>query len=219
MFKSVIIASGPTIEPIDPVRFISNRSSGKTGFHLANEAKKRKIDEIFFITGPTNYIPSDVNLVHVDTAISMRDNMLTYFKEAEVIIMAAAVSDYRSSEYCHEKIKKGNDRVILELVKNPDILKEIGEKKSDNQILVGFAAETSNIFENAKEKFEKKNLDLLVLNEISKENPVFNEDFNQVFFVYKKGIIKLDKMSKMEIAVLIWDEIFKIAEQTKVKNR
>ena len=181
MFERVIIVSGPTVEPIDPVRFISNRSSGKTGFHLANEAKKREIQEIIFITGPTNYIPSDVKVIQVETAQSMRDRILNYFDKAKVIVMAAAVSDYRSAEYFSEKIKKGDDRIYLEFVKNPDIIKEIGEKKSDDQILVGFAAETSNIFENAREKFERKNLDLLVLNEISKENPVFNEDSNQVF--------------------------------------
>lgn len=217
MFERVIIASGPTVEPIDPVRFISNRSSGKTGFHLANEAKKREIQEIIFITGPTNYIPSDVKVVQVETAQSMRDRILNYFDKAKVIVMAAAVSDYRSAEYFSEKIKKGDDRIYLELVKNPDIIKEIGEKKSDDQILVGFAAETSNIFENAREKFERKNLDLLVLNEISKENPVFNEDSNQVFFITKKETIKLDKMKKSAIAALIWDEIFKIYNQKKVK--
>lgn len=217
MFERVIIASGPTVEPIDPVRFISNRSSGKTGFHLANEAKKREIQEIIFITGPTNYIPSDVKVIQVETAQSMRDRILNYFDKAKVIVMAAAVSDYRSAEYFSEKIKKGDDRIYLELVKNPDIIKEIGEKKSDDQILVGFAAETSNIFENAREKFERKNLDLLVLNEISKENPVFNEDSNQVFFITKKETIKLDKMKKSAIAALIWDEIFKIYNQMKVK--
>ena len=219
MFERVIIASGPTVEPIDPVRFISNRSSGKTGFHLANEAKKREIQEIIFITGPTNYIPSDVKVVQVETAQSMRDRILNYFDEAKVILMAAAVSDYRSAEYRSEKIKKEDDRIYLELVKNPDIIKEIGEKKFDDQILVGFAAETSNIFENAREKFERKNLDLLVLNEISKENPVFNEDSNQVFFITKKETIKLDKMKKSAIAALIWDEIFKIHNQMKVKNK
>ncbi len=217
MFERVIIASGPTVEPIDPVRFISNRSSGKTGFHLANEAKKREIQEIIFITGPTNYIPSDVKVIQVETAQSMRDRILNYFDKANVIVMAAAVSDYRSAEYFSEKIKKGDDRIYLEFVKNPDIIKEIGEKKSDDQILVGFAAETSNIFENAGEKFERKNLDLLVLNEISKENPVFNEDSNQVFFITKKETIKLDKMKKSAIAALIWDEIFKIYNQMKVK--
>ena len=217
MFERVIIASGPTVEPIDPVRFISNRSSGKTGFHLANEAKKREIQEIIFITGPTNYIPSDVKVIQVETAQSMRDRILNYFDKAKVIVMAAAVSDYRSAEYFSEKIKKGDDRIYLEFVKNPDIIKEIGEKKSDDQILVGFAAETSNIFENAREKFERKNLDLLVLNEISKENPVFNEDSNQVFFITKNETIKLDKMKKSAIAALIWDEIFKIYNQMKVK--
>lgn len=217
MFERVIIASGPTVEPIDPVRFISNRSSGKTGYHLANEAKKREIQEIIFITGPTNFIPSDVKVIQVETAQSMRDRILNYFDKAKVIIMAAAVSDYRSAEYFSEKIKKEDDRIYLELVKNPDIIKEIGEKKSDDQISVGFAAETSNIFENAREKFERKNLDLLVLNEISKENPVFNEDSNQVFFITKKETIKLDKMRKSTIAALIWDEIFKIHNQMRIK--
>jgi phosphopantothenoylcysteine decarboxylase/phosphopantothenate--cysteine ligase len=213
MFHKIIITSGPTIEPIDPVRFISNRSSGRSGFFLATEAKQRKIKEIYFITGPSRYIPSDVNLVEVETAAEMRSKVLQHADSAQVIIMAAAVSDYKSCKYYPEKFKKDNENLTLELVKNPDILYELGQKKRPDQILVGFAAETENIFKHAEAKFKRKRLDLLILNQISLENPAFDQEYNQVYFVRKEGISKLDRLKKAEIATLIWDEIYKLARE------
>jgi phosphopantothenoylcysteine decarboxylase/phosphopantothenate--cysteine ligase len=213
VFKKILITSGPTIEPIDPVRFISNRSSGKTGFHLATEARNRGLGPVTFITGPTAYLPSQVEIIPVETAQEMRETVGEHFQQADVIIMAAAVSDYRSLKYYPEKIKKSGERFTLELVKNPDILLELGRKKKKNQILVGFAAETDDIFANAQKKLLAKNLDLLVLNEISAGNPAFGSDENQVFLVRPEGMRRLEKMNKALIAALIWDDIVSQAGQ------
>jgi len=216
MFERVVIVSGPTIEPIDPVRFISNRSSGKSGFQLAEEAKKRNIPEIIFITGPTCFTPADVTVIPVETALEMREQLHRYGETADVIIMAAAVGDYRVETYSEEKIKKDSDTLTLRLVKNPDLLFEWGQRKGDRQVLVGYAAETHDIFENAREKFKRKNVDLLVLNEISSRNPAFNTGENQVWFVTAGGIRELETMPKSILAAHIWDEIFKLKE---IKNK
>ncbi|MGE5342917.1 MAG: phosphopantothenoylcysteine decarboxylase [Candidatus Omnitrophota bacterium] len=213
MFHRVIITSGPTIEPIDPVRFISNRSSGKSGCHLANEAVKRRIPEIIFITGPTCFLPQGVTVVPIETALEMRAQLQRYSSDAEVIIMSAAVGDYRPAHVSSQKIKKGQDRFLLELVKNPDLLTELGQRKPENQILVGYAAETQNIFENARKKFQTKNLDLLVLNQVSEENPAFSTEDNQVYFVFKDEIRTLERMEKSSLAVHVWDEIEKISKK------
>ncbi|MCK4835378.1 MAG: hypothetical protein KAT17_02010 [Candidatus Aminicenantes bacterium] len=219
MFDRVLITSGPTVEPIDPVRYISNRSSGKTGFHIANEAKKRNISEIIFITGPTCYLPSEVRCIKVETAMEMRARVFENIENVSVVIMVAAVSDYKTPTYFPHKIKKNSEKMTLELEKNPDILLEIGIKKKDNQILVGFAAETENIFENGKRKLAEKNMDLLVLNEISKSNPGFNVDTNEVYFLTPGEIKKLPRMNKSDIAVNVWDKIFDIARDKKIYER
>jgi len=211
VFKKIIITSGPTLEPIDPVRFISNRSSGKTGYHLALEAQKRGIGPIVFITGPTVFLPSQVELIQVETAQEMHAAIHKHYHQADVLIMAAAVGDYRSLKYYPEKLKKDSERITLELVKNPDILLELGQHKRKNQILVGFAAETEDIFVNAQKKLLKKNLDLLVLNEISESNPAFNSEENQVYLLTPGGIKKMDKMNKAHVAARIWDEIIVLA--------
>lgn len=211
MFNKIVIASGPTLEPIDPVRFLSNRSSGKTGYHLAMEARVRDIGPITFITGPTVYLPIQVELIQVETAQEMRAAIGDHFRSSDVIIMAAAVSDYRSLKYYPEKMKKDSERITLELVKNPDILLELGRHKRKNQILVGFAAESEDIFVNAQKKLIAKNLDLLVLNEISEANPAFGCDENQVYLVRPEGVRKLEKMNKAHIAAVIWDDIVSMA--------
>jgi phosphopantothenoylcysteine decarboxylase/phosphopantothenate--cysteine ligase len=211
VFKKIVIASGPTLEPIDPVRFISNRSSGKTGYHLAVEGRRRGIGPIIFITGPTFYLPAQVELIEVETAQEMRIAIGGYFHQADVIIMAAAVCDYRSLKYYPDKIKKNRERLTLELVKNPDILLELGRHKRKNQILVGFAAESEDIFANAQKKLIAKNLDLLVLNEISEANPAFGCEENQVYLVRPDGVRKLEKMKKAHIAAVIWDDIIALA--------
>lgn len=210
MFKKVLITSGPTIEPIDPIRYISNRSSGKTGFCIASEAINRNIEEIVFITGPTHFLPEGCRCIQIETASEMRSKVHENLKDAEVIIMAAAVSDYRPLRYRSRKIKKKAEKMLLELKKNPDILLEAGKRKQKNQILIGFAAETENIFYHARSKFKRKKLDLLVLNQISEKNPAFNMDSNQVYFMTSVNIEKLPVMSKTDIAVKLWDKIFEI---------
>ncbi len=215
MFKRVIITSGPTIEPIDPVRYISNRSSGRSGLHLAEEAVKRGIAEVIFITGPTCFSPQGVTIIPVETALEMRSQLQRYGNDADVIIMAAAVSDYRVANYFPQKIKKDQEALTLQLVKNPDLLFELGQKKQPHQVLVGYAAETHDIFEHARKKFEKKNLDLLVLNEVSSENPAFNSEENQVYLFTSAGMRKLEKMEKSALAVHVWNEVYDIAESKK----
>jgi phosphopantothenoylcysteine decarboxylase/phosphopantothenate--cysteine ligase len=210
VFKKVIITSGPTLEPIDPVRFISNRSSGKTGFHLAREAKGRGVGQIVFITGPTFCLPPGVDLIQVETAREMQAALNEHFSQADVVIMAAAVSDYRSADYFPGKLKKKSDKITLELIQNPDILSELGRHKQKNQILVGFATETEDIFVNARKKLLNKNLDLLVLNEISPSNPAFGSEHNQVYLLRPDGIKKIEKTDKAHIAALIWDEILEL---------
>jgi len=213
MINKVVITSGPTVEPIDPVRYISNRSSGKSGFHLANEARKRGIADICFITGPTRYIPSEVRVIQVERALEMREKLIEESSDAQVIIMAAAVGDYRVAEYRHRKIKKSEETLTLHLVKNPDLLAELGKKKGEFQVLVGYAAETDHIQENARDKLQRKNLDLLVLNQVSEHNPAFNVDYNQVFLLTPVSSKKLPSMDKSEIAQEIWEEIYHIEAQ------
>ncbi len=137
--------------------------------------------------------------------------MNAHARQADVIIMAAAVSDYRSLKYYPDKMKKSGERLTLELVKNPDILLELGRNKRRGQILVGFAAETEDIFVNAQKKLQAKNLDLLVLNEISEANPAFGRDENQVYLVRPDGVRRLEDMSKALIAARVWDEIIDLA--------
>lgn len=214
MFNRVVITSGPTIEPIDPIRFISNRSSGKTGYHIANEANNRGIKDIVFISGPTCFRPvSAVKFISIETTEEMKSAVEQNFRDAAVIIMAAAVSDYKSRTYFPEKIKKKKKNLKLDLIENPDILFEIGKRKSKDQILIGFAAETENGITNARKKMIKKNLDLLVLNVISTQNPAFGADYNQVFFLTREGVRELKRLKKEDIAVLLWDEIYEIGKK------
>ncbi len=210
MIKKVLITSGPTLEPIDPVRYISNRSSGKTGYYLAYEARQRNIEEIVFVSGPVRAYPDGVELIKVETALEMKQAVWAHWQDADVIIMAAAVCDFKSVRYYSEKIKKNADSFVLELVRNPDILQELGQKKKKNQVLVGYAAETENIFENGQKKLREKKVDLLVLNEISAKNPAFDSDDNQVYLLTPRAIKKLEKMKKASIAVHIWNEILNI---------
>ncbi len=211
MFERILIASGPTLEAIDPVRFLSNRSSGLTGFHLAGVARERGLGPITFVTGPTAFRPQGVELVPVESAQEMGAAMRARFAEAAVTIMAAAVSDYRSLKYYPEKLKKSGERIVLELVKNPDILLDLGRRKDPGQLLVGFAAETEDIFANAQRKLEAKRLDLLVLNEVTADNPAFGDVENQVYLVRPDGVRRLERMGKAGVAAAVWDEIASLA--------
>ncbi len=206
--KKILITAGATREPIDRVRFISNYSSGKMGFALAEVARKRGA-EVVLISGPTFLEDIEgINTIRVDTAADMREQVFTYFKEADVFISAAAVSDFRPARQFEGKIKKEEQNIIhLELKKNVDILKEAGEKK-DKQILIGFAAEVKSLKENALSKLESKNLDYIIANDITREDSGFGTDTNKVFIIERNGnTIDLPLMSKYEVAEYIFDLI------------
>lgn len=198
--KKVLITAGPTYEPIDPVRFIGNHSSGKMGFSLAKEALKLGAN-VILIAGPTALELSHDNLelIRVTTAQEMFDESLAIYEEMDIAIASAAVSDYRLKEVFDQKIKKSGDTLSLELVKNPDILNELGKRKK-NQILVGFALETNNEEDNAKEKLEKKNLDFIVLNSLQDKDAGFKKDTNKVSIITKEHSLRFDTKAKEDVA-------------------
>lgn len=210
MFRRILITSGPTREPLDPIRFLSNRSSGKTGAALARRAREIGVEEVIFITGPVCGHPSGVRIHEVETAVEMQQAVSRFGPGSEVIIMAAAVSDYRCLDYSPAKIKKKSETLTLTLARNPDILKELGANRGSDQILVGFAAETGRGLKNARNKIREKNLDLLILNEIGPENPVFHSNYNQVTLVWPDRHRNLRRMDKEAVARRIWDAILEI---------
>lgn len=205
--KNVVITSGGTIEEIDPVRYISNYSSGKMGFALANSAKKMGANVTLITTKP---IEAPFKTVKVKSAIQMQNALDEEFETADIIIMAAAVADYRVKNYSEQKLKKtSEDEITLQLVKNPDILKELCQKRGDRKkIIAGFCAESENLVENAKEKIAKKGCDFLVANDISRKDIGFSSDDNEVTILDKNGgIKKLEKASKSVIATKILEHI------------
>ena len=207
--KKVVVTAGPTIAPIDPVRFITNRSSGKMGYAIAKEARNRGA-EVTLVTGPSSLeIPNGIELIKVSTNEEMRKAVLEKFNNADIVIKSAAVADYKPKTYSTQKIKKGNDDLSLELIKDNDILKELGSLK-DKQILVGFAAESQNLRENALGKLKRKNLDYIVANDITSSDTGFASEDNKVIILSKeKEEINLDKMSKEKIAENLFDIILK----------
>ena len=194
----VLVTAGPTVEDIDPVRFISNRSSGKMGYALA-EAAFRKGAEVFLISGPTSLQPpAGVKPIMVRSAAQMRDAVLGLCKEADIVIMAAAVADYRPARYSGRKIKKGNTETSVALEPTEDILGLLGREKGQ-QVLVGFAAETDDLLKNAKDKLKRKNLDLIVANDVSAG--VFGEDRSTVHILSPSAkMVSLSDKSKRFIA-------------------
>lgn len=203
----VLVTAGGTNEPIDPVRFIGNRSSGKMGYAIAAEAVKRGA-KVVLVSGASNLnVPSGVTFYKVETARDMRDAVLKEYDDTDVVIKAAAVADYRVENSANQKIKKKDDVLSLNLVKNPDILKELGKLKK-KQYLVGFAAETNDLIDNAKAKIKNKSLDMIVANDVSLPEAGFNYDTNIVKFIYPDGsIVSLEKMSKQAIAEKLLDDI------------
>ncbi|MBM4347512.1 MAG: bifunctional phosphopantothenoylcysteine decarboxylase/phosphopantothenate--cysteine ligase CoaBC, partial [Deltaproteobacteria bacterium] len=188
--ERILVTAGPTQESIDPVRFITNHSSGKMGYALARVAKRRGA-EVVLVSGPTS-IPlprSDISLVSVKTAEEMRKAVDTHLKDCSVVIKAAAVSDYRPKEVSQKKLKKTTPSISLEMERTRDILGEIGKKKG-KRILVGFAAETEDLVTNAKKKLKEKNLDLIVVNDVTKPGAGFVSETNQVKFLYPSGEVK-----------------------------
>ena len=203
----VLVTAGPTREAIDPVRYISNRSSGKMGYAIAEEAAKRGA-EVILISGPTQLAcPKDVTRICVESTQEMYDAVMCY-KEADVIVKAAAPSDYKPSEYQHEKIKKSGAQMAIALTPNPDILLALGKEKKENQLLVGFAAETQSLETYAKQKLENKNLDLIVANNVAQEGAGFDGDSNIVTIFDRFGKeMQWECMSKHAVAEKLMDTI------------
>jgi phosphopantothenoylcysteine decarboxylase/phosphopantothenate--cysteine ligase len=207
--KKILVTAGPTYEPIDPVRFIGNRSSGKMGFAIANAAAQRGAN-VTLISGPVALgTPKNVSRIDVETAEQMFDAVTKQAKKCDVIIMAAAVADYAPKKPASNKIKKNESTqgLTLELQPTSDILRSLGAKKNGT-VLVGFALETENEVKNAKEKLRKKNLDLIVLNSTRDEGSAFGSDTNVVTIISKDGRTeKLSKMPKFDVAVEILNRI------------
>lgn len=208
--ETVLITVGGTREAIDPVRFISNRSSGKMGFAIAGAAAERGAKVIAIAGTVTADAPPGINLVRVATAEEMFNAVLHYLPDATVFIGAAAVADFRPATVEVNKIKKGDrDKLTLELVRNPDILSAVAESRRQGQLIIGFAAETGNVKEHAKEKLRKKNLDFVVANDITKPGAGFDSDTNIVSIIFADGRPEIDLpiMPKRELADRILDEI------------
>lgn len=197
--KTVVVTAGGTQEAIDPVRFISNKSSGKMGYAIAEQAALAGARTIL-VSAPTHLeVPYGVQFVPVQSACDMQQQVEAVYEECDAVIMAAAVADFRVAEAAEQKIKK-MEHMSLDLVKNPDILKGLGEKKT-HQKLIGFAAETNDVIEYGRAKVRNKNLDMLVANDVSKENAGFNVDTNEVTFIYPgEQITNLPLMSKQDVA-------------------
>lgn len=198
--KTVLITAGPTYEAIDPVRFIGNHSSGKMGFSLAEEASKRGA-KVILISGPSMQTLNDphVELHKVTSAKEMLAKVFEFYDTIDIGIASAAVADYAPKEVAKEKIKKNDENLTIELVKNPDILKTMGEKKT-HQFLVGFALETQNEEENAKGKLEKKNLDMIVLNSLRDEGAGFKNDTNKIKIFTRTEKKEFNLKSKDDVA-------------------
>lgn len=205
--KNVLISAGPTKAPIDPVRFITNKSTGKMGYEIAREARDRGAN-VTLVSGPTNEVaPLDVNVINIETNEEMYNEFLKYYDNADIVIKAAAVADYKAKEYSTQKIKKKSDDLEVLFERDRDILMTLGQKKK-NQILVGFAAESENLIENAKSKIQRKNLDYIVANDISSKDTGFASNDNKVTIISKDGeMFSLEKMSKKRVARHLFDII------------
>ncbi|MDM7986103.1 MAG: bifunctional phosphopantothenoylcysteine decarboxylase/phosphopantothenate--cysteine ligase CoaBC [Smithella sp.] len=216
--SKILITAGPTEEPLDPVRFITNLSSGKMGYALATAAQRRGAD-VTLVSGPTHLPPPPAaEIIKVRTAKEMYQAVMDHYVNATVIIKAAAVADYCPSTTAAEKIKKDKKNISLELKNNPDIIAEVGKHKG-NRILVGFAMETQNLLVNATEKLRKKNMDLIVANNLREEGAGFRTDTNVITIIDRDGKTEaLGKMTKMEAADAILDRVKKIMKKGNRKK-
>ena len=210
--KHVLITAGPTIESIDPVRYISNHSTGKMGFAIAEELASLGA-EVTLVKGPTSYNPQvkGIKIIPVTSAEEMYSASVKAFPKADVAILAAAVADYRPVKVAKEKIKKKNDSLRIDLVKNPDILESLGKKKRKKQVLVGFALETEDELVNAKQKLKSKNLDMIVLNSLRDKGAGFGFDTNKITIINKKGANRSFSLKgKPDVARDIIEEIINL---------
>lgn len=204
--KKVLITAGPTVEPIDPVRYITNHSTGKMGYALAQNAVQRGA-QVTLVTGPVNLkAPLFANVLQVQTSQEMYDAVDSCFDEQDLVVMAAAVADYRPAHSAAEKIKKKDAVSTLTLERTKDILGSMSERKK-NQFLCGFSMETEHMLENSRAKLEKKNLDMIVANNLRMEGAGFGTDTNIVTLITKNGEQELPKMSKDEVAGAVFDRI------------
>jgi phosphopantothenoylcysteine decarboxylase / phosphopantothenate---cysteine ligase len=208
--ETILITAGPTQEPIDPVRFISNRSSGKMGYAMAEAAAARGAN-VILVSGPVNLnAPRGVEVIAVRTASEMRDRVFERLDRATIVVKAAAVADFRVTNPPDQKIKKTAARVSLELDPTPDILLELGRKKGD-RLLIGFAAETQNLQTEARRKLETKGCDMIVANLVGGANSPFESEHNEVTLALANGeAIPLPRASKREVADRIYDEALKL---------
>jgi len=206
--QTVLVTAGPTVEDIDPVRFVSNRSTGKMGYRLAEAARDRGA-RVVLVSGPTSLpAPSGVELVAVRSTEEMARAVLGAAADARVVLMAAAVSDYRPAEVAPRKVKKGAQPLSLDLVRTKDILRSLGEAGRNGQVLVGFAAETENLREHARKKLREKHLDLIVANDVSRKDAGFASDTNVALLLDAAGgEEELPLMSKHELAERILDRV------------
>jgi len=213
--KKVLITAGPTYEAIDPVRYIGNHSSGKMGYEMANTALNLGA-EVILVSGPTHLDLShtNLNLIKVKTASEMLEQAIQYFNDVDIAIASAAVSDYKPKTVYDQKVKKTEDNLTIELVKNPDILKAMGEIKK-HQFLVGFALETHDEIYHAKQKLKKKNLDFIVLNSLNDEGAGFKSDTNKISIITKENIKRFDTKLKPEVARDIFDMILEMKFKPK----
>ena len=216
--ERIMVTAGPTTEYIDPVRCITNRSSGKMGYAVAKMARRRGA-KVMIVSGPTSIpVPrDDIMVVPVVTAVEMRDAVMAYYKDCTVIIKAAAVADFKCATENCQKIKKKGDvnRIMLELEKNPDIIGELCRVKGD-RIVVGFAAETENIIEHAVDKLKRKDLDLIIANNVAEQGIGFGSEQNEVTIIDRSGTTKqVPRMSKEEVANIILDSVKKLIKKRR----
>jgi phosphopantothenoylcysteine decarboxylase/phosphopantothenate--cysteine ligase len=213
--QTVVVSAGPTCEDLDPVRFLTNRSSGKMGYALA-EAAQRRGASVILVSGPTEHkVPDGVDWVPVRSTEEMRRAVQERAGKANIVIMAAAVADYRPAPVQQTKMKRGEGNMTLELEPTPDILAELAREKG-SRILVGFAAETERLAENSRAKLERKGADMIVANDVTQEGAGFDTDTNIVTLYFRGGReIALAKMSKFDVANRVLDQVLEIQKQSK----
>ena len=210
---NVLVTAGPTVERIDPVRFITNRSTGKMGYAIAEAAAKRGAN-VTLISGPTSLAkPGNVNFISIESSAQLCEAVLANGEKADIVIQAAAPADFRPKHVADQKIKKTGENMHLELEATTDIAAELGKHKHEGQILVAFAAETNDVLENAQKKMAKKNADLVVANDVSRSDAGFGVDTNVITLISRTDIRPLEKMSKTDAAHAILSRIRELMEK------
>jgi phosphopantothenoylcysteine decarboxylase/phosphopantothenate--cysteine ligase len=211
--ETLLVTAGPTREKIDPARYITNRSSGRMGYAVA-EAAVRRGARVLLVSGPTALTPpAGTEITRVESAEQMRDAVLRHLPQCTIVIKTAAVSDYRAKSVSVQKIKRKGP-ITLDLEPTPDILKEISVRKQ-SQIVVGFAAETENVLENARQKLAAKGLDAVVVNDVSREGIGFDSDHNEVTIITHDEVVEVPETTKWEVAQRVLDQVVRIRDRRK----